>query len=101
MRMKTQHAELSNVKLTTVSKTREGGDVVGSEKYWVLTFRIPASAIDANELPAMAGEPIMLEFEPTQLAMDLEHKPARAPSGKQRRSGKEAAAGDPDPDADN
>jgi len=96
MKMKTQHAELANVKLTTVSKAREGGDLVGAEKYWVLTFKVPVSAIDANELPAMAGEPIMLEFEPTQLAMDLDHKPARAPSGGTRRSGKEAATGEND-----
>ena len=99
-KMYTEHAQLANVKLQTISQTREGGDIAASDKFWILTFRVPANSIDANELPAMAAAPVFLTFEPTQLALNLEHKPTRAPKSGSRRSGKEAAAGEAE-DKDN
>jgi hypothetical protein len=78
MGIRVNDAELYDVKLKHVA-TREGGESTGHEKWWLITFKVPCNALDANQLPDMIGEEIVISAEKTQLVLDLKNKPARAP----------------------
>jgi len=64
--------QITGARLKAETVKDDEGCITGSLTYWIVTVRVPAHKIDANELEQMTGEMIRVIMEPLQTKLKLE-----------------------------
>jgi len=65
------NGSLEGAKLKAEPIKDDDGNVIAHDSFWMVTLKVPARSIDANQLHRMVDENLNIEVNPVQGSLDL------------------------------